>query len=193
MASRTKVPYLRLVEPPEPREPLDDSAPAQSRELGGALLGFVDTSTATRTFFEDLVTRVRPTWIFDLRPVPYFDIQGLSRRKVFALFREHEIAYRDVSGLLELSGRDDASLGSGAVAWCLHELLAADPTRPPAPIVVLLDDKEWVAHAAAVLPPMLQQPAEGWDVRVLNDESMESTTAAPNSTRSTTENLTTDS
>ena len=115
MSNRSYPPYLRLVETPaldEPRTNVDPRVGAAD----GALLGFVDMSRTTDVALETIIARLQPAWVFDLRPVPYFEIGRINRKHIFALFRISHTTYRDVAGHLRIRRRHDASLNSGAVA-----------------------------------------------------------------------------
>jgi hypothetical protein len=149
------MPYLRLVDAPaqqlvEPARPDDEET----------LLGFVDMSSVSDDGFETILSRVQPSWVFDLRPVPYFDIGRLNRKRVFDLFSSLHASYRDVAGWLQITERNDASLNSGAVARYLAETLLTGPCR--APIVVLVDDDEILDHALRVLPNHLKSLFAAW-------------------------------
>jgi hypothetical protein len=138
--------YLRVVNAPRAAH-LGDRPTARRGDR--ALLGFVNMAEVTDAGFERIITIVRPSWTFDLRSVPYFDIGSLDRRRVFEIFRRSGSRYRDVAGLLGIHGRDDASLNSGAVADSLDEMLATASSTSS--IVVLVDDHETMLHAMHVL------------------------------------------
>lgn len=146
--ARNSTPYLRLVEAPERSE---TRAPVTTN--AGFLLGFVDMSRVSDLGLEMIMSHLRPAWVFDLRPVPYFNIGKLNRKRVFELFRSCNISYRDVAGSLRITEHNDASLNSGIVANFLSETLAMRPLH--APIVVLVDDDATLVHAMNVLPSRL--------------------------------------
>ena len=149
MTRSTLPPYLRLVEPPL-REDVPATIPS---ERFGALLGFVDMSRVSDIGLEMILSRIQPTWVFDLRPVPYFDIGRLDRKRVFELFRTWCTTYRDVAGSLRITEHNDASLNSGVVGSYLRTTIAMRPVG--APIVVLVDDEDTMHHAMRVLPHSL--------------------------------------
>jgi hypothetical protein len=128
--------------------------------MDGVLLGFIDMSRVSDVALETIFTQVQPGWAFDLRPAPYFDIGHLNRKRMFELFRTSGTSYRDVTGSLRITERNDASLNSGAIAGFLNETLSARPYR--APIVVLVDDEETLEHAMRVLPHSLCAEGAGW-------------------------------
>jgi hypothetical protein len=110
--------------------------------------------------FEAILSRVQPSWVFDLRPVPYFDIGRLNRKRAFDLFSSLRASYRDVAGWLQITERNDASLNSGAVGRYLADALSTRPCQ--APVVVLVDDGEILDHALRVLPNQLKSSFMAW-------------------------------
>lgn len=90
----------------------------------------------------------------------------MTRKRFFELCRHLEITYRDVSGLLEIYSRKDASLSSGAAVDLINELLAESPSHgAPGPILFLLESPERVALAERVLPLLVKpRPKNGWIV-----------------------------
>lgn len=156
MSSKPYPSYLRLVDAPA----LDADLEPRVREGEGALLGFVDMSCATDVALETILARVQPAWVFDLRPVPYFDIGRLDRKRMFHLFRIACTSYRDVAGRLKITNHNDASLNSGAVARFLNEAMSSRACA--APIVVLVDDEDTLGHAMRILPRSLRSSAEAW-------------------------------
>ena len=161
MSNSTYPPYLRLV---EPVRDADEQPHAPSSD--GELLGFVDMSRTTDTALEMILARMRPAWMFDLRPVPYFDIGRLNRKRMFDLFESSRTSYRDIAGRLKITRRNDASLNSGAVARLLNEMLSSQ-TRG-APVIVLVDDDAILRHAMRTLPRSLQSSTGGWFPAVID-------------------------
>jgi hypothetical protein len=147
--TRNSTPYLRLVDAPERSE-----TRASVTMHDGLLLGFVDMSHASDVALETIMSRLRPAWVFDLRPVPYFNIGRLNRKRAFELFRSSSASYRDVAGSLRIMEHNDASLNSGVVGNFLSKTLAMRPLH--APVVVLVDDHATLAHAMNVLPIWLR-------------------------------------
>jgi hypothetical protein len=166
------VSYLRLVEPSRQgesqRHPVRHSLLGAQRSLfpEPALLGFVDMSGARGGPFTRLLEDIRPRWLMDLRAVPRFDMGGMNRRLFFGLFERLQIRYRDISGLVGITTRHDASLSSGAVASTLNTVMSEEPNlAAPGPVLVLLDGEEAVRVAHEVLPPLLAPaPRGGWKV-----------------------------
>jgi hypothetical protein len=161
---RSETHYLRLVETLS----RDDVEPRAS-DHDGMLLGFVDMSRASDVALETILVRVQPAWVFDLRPVPYFNIGRLNRRRMFELFRTWSACYRDVAGSLRITENNDASLNSGAVGIFLSQTIAIRPVH--APIVVLVDHEEALSHAMNVLPRCLRASlASSWCAMALDVE-----------------------
>jgi len=163
MSNRDYPSYLRLVRPSE--ELHSDS----EQPLEGALLAFANTSSLSAIQLESALVNLRPAWVFDLRPLPYFNIEYLTRSRVFGLFRSLEIIYRDVSGQLQIRDRNDASLNSGLVAEFLNHLLYT--AARPAPVLILADDDLSIDLGMEVLPRMLQHPECNWSAFVLTASS----------------------
>lgn len=155
MPRSSPVPYLRLVDGPAP-EAVESACHAGDE---GILLGFISMSSLSE--FDDgfrmILTRVQPSWVFDLRPVPYFNIGQLDRIRAFDLFSSLRATYRDVADRLQITDRKDASLNSGAVARYIAEALSTRSWRGP--VVVLVDDRESLSHALRVLPSHLKSSA----------------------------------
>lgn len=152
MPRSSPVPYLRLVD--GPMEPAIASA---CQEDGEVLLGFISMSDLSGEEFTAILTRLRPSWVFDLRPCPYFNIRLFDRRAAFDLFRSLRATYHDVTGQLKIMDRKDASLNSGAIARYIAGALSKRPWRGP--VIVLVDDGECLNHALRVLPSHLKSSA----------------------------------
>ncbi len=95
------------------------------------------------------------------------DMGMMNRKLFFNLFERLRIRYRDISGMMGITTRKDASLSSGAVADTLNSLLAEEPSpEGPGPLLLLMDDTARVAVAERVLPPLLEpRPRGGWQVQ----------------------------
>ncbi len=154
MSRSSQPPYLRLV------ESSPEIIPVRREETERTILGFVDMSRASDLGLETILFRIRPAWVFDLRPVPYFDIGALNRKRMFALFRRYCTSYRDIAGSLRITDRNDASLNSGAIGSHLSVILSLRPLT--APIVVFVDDQETLGHAMHILPRTLRASAKTW-------------------------------
>ena len=163
MRNRDYPSYLRLVTPSEG----PNSNPEQPTE--GAVLAFANTSSLSASQLESALVNLRPAWVFDLRPLPYFNIEYLTRARVFGLFRSLEIIYRDVSGQLQIRDRNDASLNSGLIAGFLNRVLYTAARR--APVLILADDDLSIDLGMEVLPRMIQHPECNWSAFVLTATS----------------------
>lgn len=162
--ARSETHYLRLVA----TSSQNDVEP-HANDYEGTLLGFVDMSRASDVALETILSRVQPAWVFDLRPVPYFNIGRLNRRRMFGLFRTWSAWYRDVAGALRITENNDASLNSGAVGSFLNQTIAMRPLH--APIVVLVDHEDALSHAMNVLPRCLRSSlASSWCAMALDVE-----------------------
>jgi len=164
MPERKNIPYLRLVAPL--RQPLVSKHAGE--DLPQPVLALLNTSRTTEAVFRGTLMSLRPRWVFDLRPIPCFDIGRLSRRSVFEMFCSLHTTYKDVSGTLDILTRNDASLNSGAVAEVVNDSFGVDVDMGD--ILVLLDSAEWLDLSARMLPRTLLSP-RGWDVRTILNTS----------------------
>ena len=135
-----------------------------------SLLGLALTAGVSDREFCEWLSATKPRWLFDLRPVPRFDIGRLNRKAVFDLFTKSGVRYRDVSGVLRMRQTHDASLASGEVAEylssILHETAGKRTTIGVGPVLILLDDPQQFRIAAHIIPRHLHPvPKSGWHVR----------------------------
>jgi len=124
-------------------------------------------ATISAEEFTSVLEKIRPKWVFDLRPLPRFDVEWLSRRAVFNMFEKCSISYHDVAGLIGADSHEDARLNPGIVSNNLLDLVgrSADNTAPYGPLVILLDSEEYLSASARVLPKVLKPyPKGGWTV-----------------------------
>lgn len=156
MSRKTNVPYLRIV---TTANSVDVRAPSPD-VIGSTALGFLNIAKSSDALFESIIELVKPAWIFDLRPVPYFNIGQLNRMRAFELMRRHNASYQDLSGLLRIIDRNDASLNSGDVAAQVNQFLGR--TSTPSAILILLNDTTVLRRAMEILPRTLCKPANGW-------------------------------
>jgi hypothetical protein len=118
--------------------------------------------------FLQLLRRVSPDAVVDLRVVPRFDFGRLSRRAVFRMFEDLSARYHDLPHSIGAKGHRDARLNPEFVAAPLGEFLARAPCSRRA--LVLLNDAAALDHSLRVLPERLQpQPRGGWHVRAFAD------------------------
>lgn len=169
--------HLRLV-PDLPPEPMQEKKEIEIDSKGQLSL-FSDTEPVTicivnlarvsSSEFVELVRDFRPKWVMDLRPLPYFNIDRLSRRVVFRLFEECNASYRDIASTLGAFSRKDALLNAGVVVHELTRVLSeAGGNRAIGPILVLLDDEDSARLSADVFPKLLQpKPRGGWRAQLL--------------------------
>jgi hypothetical protein len=168
-------PYLQLVVPPPEPEKL--AAPPRGGEQlslfrapGSSFIGIVNMTKISANQFVVLLENTRPMWLIDFRPMPRFDIGRLDRRGAFDLFRKYCIDYRDVTGLLGIHSRRDASFRSGAAAAEVAKIIAEGGSKTKrGPMLVLVDDDDLAQSSALILPRQLRpRPKGGWDTRILN-------------------------
>lgn len=118
--------------------------------------------------FLQLLRRVSPDAVVDLRVVPRFDFGRLSRRVVFRMFEDLSARYHDLPHSIGAKGHRDALLNPESIAAPLAEFLAMAPCSRRA--LVLLNDAAALDNSLRVLPMRLQpQPKGGWQVRAFTD------------------------
>ncbi|HSN98243.1 MAG TPA: hypothetical protein VLS89_08090 [Candidatus Nanopelagicales bacterium] len=166
--------HLQVVLPPSESDGVSQER-RESRQLAlfpvfsSSLLGILNIERVSGIRFEELLRDIRPRWLFDLRPVPRFDIDQLNRRRAFALFRQYRVEYLDITGRLDITSGKDASLSSGRIAdEVTKELTEIGTKSAPGPLVFLVDDEEIARISTVVLPERLRpQPKGGWDTQIL--------------------------
>ena len=147
--------------------------PKQGLLFSGArpsLLGIALMAGVSDVEFYMWLSEARPRWLFDLRPVPRFDIGRLNRRLVFNAFAEGGVSYQDIGGLLGLHYGPDARLACGEIGEYLARILRSRVGHPHStgvgPVLMLLDNTTYFRLATRVIPSSLQpKPRGGWDVR----------------------------
>lgn len=176
---RKRPPYLRLVvPPPEPRpEPppvhgqLQLFATDTPTPLLVADMGFIDEAELL-----SLLCDAPPRWLMDLRPLPRFDFGRLNRARVFRVFEEHGIRYRDICGTLRIYSSQDASFASGRVATEIARILVeARADSEPGKVTVLVDSGEMAKAMAVALPAQIRPaPRGGWAVSIFTPRAARS-------------------
>lgn len=172
--TRSVTGHLRLVVHTADTEPQSSPLPKETNGGQGLLfpsasrdlLLLVDMSSISDDCLIDLISNVKPRWIFDLRALPRFDIGSLNRHGFFDLCRVNLARYRDIGGLVGIAASRDASLSSGVAAVAISEMLneVASP-KTVGPIAVLLGSMNDVSMAAIRLPSDLRpKPKGGWKV-----------------------------
>ena len=136
-----------------------------------ATLGFIAVAKMSDTTFRELLSDIRPNFIFDLRRIPVFAIGVLTRKTVFALFEANKARYYDVSGALDIkSARDDSSNPRLLVPKIMQLLLRR--RRPlVGPILFFVDEEyldcKFFDGVAEALP---HEDARGWDIAVWDED-----------------------
>lgn len=158
-------PYIRLVD--------DESLPSPSKSKGQLSLSFaadpfvlvlVDITDASEQEFREILERVRPNVVIELRTVPRFDFGRLNRRLAFRMFEEMGARYHDLIYTLGVTTTHDAGLNPVFLARPLAKILQANPR--PERALVLLDDPNTLDLSMEVLPSRLELEPK-WQVRRL--------------------------
>lgn len=173
MPSSRPPPHLRVVEPVlEPGLITPDNSKVNGLQLALPLerprtLFVVNMSCVSRAAFLAFIATEKPRCLFDVRAVPTFDVENLTRRTVFGHFAAENVAYVDVAGLLGRAWSRDAALSSGAVSNAITEFLAERAVEPDR-VGVLLDNREvshWTAHR--LHERIRPSPREGWHLEMV--------------------------
>ena len=160
-----QTPYLRLVHKDQKLPPFSTVAPQGSLfpEARPNTMVFVYTPAVGTTVLE-LLFDIRPEWLLDVRPAPRFDIFGHGRERVFALFEKLKLRYIDVAGVLGVSSYRTAAMNAAFVSETVTSLKAPEENSLKGPIVVLVDDLDYLHHIADLMPRCLRPPAKrGWE------------------------------
>lgn len=177
MPTQDRPPYLRLVKAEKPATVANNVRRAKVQPecfpaKSTSLVVFVDMSSISGGRFSRLLREVSPSWVIDLRLVPRFDLDGLSRTAVFSLFGKTGAQYRDVAGLLGIEDQRDARLNPQVLANTLPAIVTAgsdsDQTRTMrGPLFILLEDANDASDFVRSLPQALKPPTKrGWKVYV---------------------------
>jgi hypothetical protein len=175
-----RAPHLKLVPPPTAPQPAEvptdgarESTTASRQmslfpESSRTMIYVLDMTRVSASGFTNLLRTLAPKWIMDLRPLPQFNIDRLSRQRVFGLFQECGAQYRDIAGQVGAFSRRDAALNAGVVVHDLTRILSQEGGKGPAgPVLVLVDDRDVEQATATVFPDMLRpRPRGGWKVQV---------------------------
>jgi len=165
MSHRDRI-HLRLVEE-------DHSSPTVPESRGQLSFSFdddnfvlvlADITDASEQGFLDLLDRLHPDVVIELRTVPRFDFGRLSRKVVFRKFDEMNARYDDLIYTLRATSEHDAGLNPVFLARPLSEILHSTPR--PQRALVLLDDPKILELSMEVLPNRLGSEPR-WNVRRL--------------------------
>lgn len=103
--------------------------------------------------FTEYVAALRPKWIFDIRTIPRLDVLGGTRRHVFSVFRELEISYIDLLGVLGVGSED--SLDARPSVWG-KKLAQVVDANAVGVVLLLFDNIDLLESAALVLPSSME-------------------------------------
>jgi hypothetical protein len=128
----------------------------------------VNMASIGRETFLQTIAGTHPRWVFDVRPVPNFDLGSFSRRAAFSLFGQCHSRYEDIGAIIGLKHTRDAALSSGAVGCVASRLLAEDHAARSGPVAFLLDGTTTLDFAAQILRETLQpRPSGGWKMKFI--------------------------
>ena len=163
--SRREVSHLRLV---TREQTISFSTPTSQGDL------FLEANVNTLVFvytpglgetFGTLLIKIRPRWVFDLRPAPRFEILGQSRKDTFALFENLKIQYIDVTGMLGVNTYKTTEMNAIFLAKTIAAAGVMGERTLKGPNVFLLDDLDYLGHIINLLPAYLQPPArKRWEI-----------------------------
>ena len=137
-----------------------------------AALGFIAVAKMSDTKFQELLSDIRPNFIFDLRRIPAFSIGVLTRKTVFALFEASKARYYDVSGALDIKSTRDASSNPRLLVPKIMQLLLRRQRPLVGPILFFVDDEylddKFLNGVAEALP---HEDGRGWDIAVWDEDT----------------------
>ena len=137
-----------------------------------ATLGFIAVAKMSDTTFRELLSDIRPNFIFDLRRIPAFAIGVLTRKTVFALFEANKARYYDVSGAFDIKSARDASSNPRLLVPKIMQLLLRRQRPLVGPILFFVDDEyldcKFFDGVAEALP---HEDDRGWDISVWDEDS----------------------
>lgn len=167
MDNPKRPPYLKLVVAAPAVPPAPPPALGQMRLFPAdpaTELVIADISLIDEAEMLALLCDAPSRWLIDLRPSPRFDIGRLNRARVFRLFEQNGIRYRDICGLLGIYSRQDASFGSGRVAGEISRIFGeARVDSNPGKVTVLVDTSDIAEAMATALPAQIRPaPKGGW-------------------------------
>lgn len=115
--------------------------------------------------FPATVERLRPRFVFDLRPLPVFDAIGMSRQIAFRQIETIGAMYLDALGSVGIRERRNAFIHSGGLTRYVDDFFGKDVRGP---LLFLFDSKDDLIASSRLLPTGLRPPGqEGWRLRVL--------------------------
>jgi hypothetical protein len=163
--------YLRLLPPlPSIVAPKKKASITEQTQLelftSSEVLGLLLFTSSTIRRFIELISHTRPTYIFDVRPLPVFDAVGTSRRRVFNKMEELGVTYVDTLGALGVLERRHTFIHSELVQY-VHSVCGEVLKGP---LLFLFDSEDDLAVSSAMLPNSLKTSASNrWIVRGFPD------------------------
>jgi hypothetical protein len=128
-----------------------------------SLLLFVNFEEVSEVEFKTILSGARPKFLFDIRRVPRFDLDGLNRKHAFALFSTVRTKYVDLSGRLNVAV--DSVSGPDPAALARLILDSLNQTEIQGPVAFLVDaqhfDESNISQLIGALPLRGTSP---WDV-----------------------------
>lgn len=134
-------------------------------EASAYTLGFIKAAELDAERLVGLIEQAKPHLIFDLRPAPSFAQGTLSRRAMFALFKQHGTEYFDVAGVLGVTARRDALLNPALLIDTIQINILRSGKGLYGPIFFFVEDElfneDYFSGIAQRLP---NQDGRGWDI-----------------------------
>jgi hypothetical protein len=162
--SKATPPHLQLV-----KSPVVPAVPTGGAQLSlqlepRARMFVVNMTQVSKRSFVAFVSQAKPKVLFDLRPVPNFDIDSFSRRLAFRLFEQFQVHYFDLAAILDIKVSLDATVASGRAVECMSKILS-DAGMNADGIGVLLEAHQcrvWLS--ARLYEKIVPRPQSGWNL-----------------------------
>lgn len=161
MSAGRERPYLHLVKAPD--EGATTLRKAQQQELfvspSACTLVAFDMSAASAEAFRRTIVSAKPRWAFDMRLLPAFDIDGLSRKNALRFLTEHGTTYIDIPGRARIVSVDDERLAPSHAFELIATIFKSGLGDLSGPVLVLADAAERAADYASALASSLPVPS----------------------------------
>ncbi|MEO5331140.1 MAG: hypothetical protein H7839_03890 [Magnetococcus sp. YQC-5] len=110
-----------------------------------------------------LIADTKPSVVFDLRPCPRFDLEGIDRPTFLKIIKEKQARYFDLANANGILTSDDPKLHPVYAAALVSDKLAS--LKLTGPILVFLNSSQQVTDYSISFPGSLKPiPKNGWDV-----------------------------
>lgn len=126
------------------------------------LLALINMRQITRKIFVDFLMQRRPQLLFDVRPVPSFNVGSFSRAAAFNLFEHVATSYHDLAGTLGSIEEHRLAQASGPLAERMANLIREAPV-PVRCVAVLVDGSTRARWATRSLSESLARGV--WNVQ----------------------------